>query len=338
MREGGDKPQGTLLTPFPLSHGPGRRISPEAGAGRIAGLVFPSPGDSSEASDSLPALRSQQCVYKSLKEHWIPRHRLAGSQGWCSGSCSSQRGWQEGPVNPLGEGSLASREERLPVLSPTSGPRNTMPQIYQAGSVPWCSAHTPRGLGGDASWAYRGGKGDRVLPFQVMTLPQSIAYPCSSQKPGGIMKKEGRWHLVLSRLQSSLAPFSPWTFLIVFGEAVRTASLGATNSFSFSLCHCPTTHFCPQHTHVLTQSQPSAMEPACCDATWKHIKSWKNNPGPKRISVENTGERVKTDIEKAASWGSGVPPGRPPLYSWETGTRSRGPGPALVCLSFCSLS
>lgn len=78
------------------------------------------------------------------------------------------------------------------------------------------------------------------------------------------------------------------------------------------------------NTHVYSYSQPSATEPACCcDATKKHMKSWKNHPGPKRISVENMGERVKTHKEKAVGWGRGVPPGRPPLYYWGTATRSR---------------
>lgn len=47
------------------------------------------------------------------------------------------------------------------------------------------------------------------------------------------------------------------------------------------------------------------------------MKIWENHPGPKRISVENIGERVKTDIEKAASWRSGVSPGGPHLSPGE---------------------
>lgn len=70
---------------------------------------------------SPPCLRLQQCICKSPRELWLPRHRLAGSQGWCSGSRTSQMGWQQGSVNPLGESSLANREKWLPALCPSRG-------------------------------------------------------------------------------------------------------------------------------------------------------------------------------------------------------------------------
>lgn len=63
------------------------------------------PGSLQRPLPPSPALGPQQCACKSLKEHRLSGHRLAGSQGWCSGSCSSQTGgrkvllipWEKAP-------------------------------------------------------------------------------------------------------------------------------------------------------------------------------------------------------------------------------------------------
>lgn len=39
-------------------------------------------------------------------------------------------GWQEGPINPLGESCLADREEWLPALCPYPRAQNAVPQSF----------------------------------------------------------------------------------------------------------------------------------------------------------------------------------------------------------------
>lgn len=142
-RPGADQ-QETLRTPRPpLSRGPGRPVFPEARAGQYFPAGWPQ-GLPRSLHLPPPALGPQQCVCKSLREHWLPRHRLAGSQVWCYGSCTSQEGWQEGLVNPLEKAPWLT--ERSGCLLP-QGHGTPYPRVFQASLVPQCSAHTPSMLG-----------------------------------------------------------------------------------------------------------------------------------------------------------------------------------------------
>jgi hypothetical protein len=119
------------------------------------------------------------------------RHRLAGSQGWCSGSCTSQMGWQEGPVNPPGESSLAHRKKWLPALCPYPGA---------------VEHHTPKSSGQTlclhilASLLSMCGLGSQLGPrgpewvslLRLRLLRNLQCNSCSSQN-WGVMKQGSRW-------------------------------------------------------------------------------------------------------------------------------------------------
>lgn len=83
MREGGDKPPEALLTPFPLLAMGQEGVSSQKLELAESGPVLPSPGDSSEASDSLPCPK-------------VPAVCLQVSEGALDSQ--TQAGWQPGVV------------------------------------------------------------------------------------------------------------------------------------------------------------------------------------------------------------------------------------------------
>lgn len=80
---------------------------------------------------------------------WPPKRRLAGSQGWCSGSCTSQRGGRKALLIPWEKARWQTEQsECLPSAHPPWGggawtPHT--PESFGLGFMPQCSAHSPRG-------------------------------------------------------------------------------------------------------------------------------------------------------------------------------------------------
>lgn len=150
-REKGDKP--TRDPPDSLSaisRRPGSPVSPEAGAGWSSGLVLLSwvaPGAPQRHLPSSPYPKAPAMRLQVSEGARPPKHRLAGSQGWCSGSCTSQRGGRKALLIPWEKDPWQTEKSECLPSALTLGPWTPYPRVFQAGFTPQCYAHGLRVLG-----------------------------------------------------------------------------------------------------------------------------------------------------------------------------------------------
>lgn len=95
---------------------------------------------------------------------WPPKRRLAGSQGWCSGSCTSQRGGRKALLIPWEKARWQTEQsECLPSAPPPrgGGMDSTHARVFWAGLHASVFCSQPQGdVGWDTNWACRVGKED----------------------------------------------------------------------------------------------------------------------------------------------------------------------------------